>query len=229
MSDAHTAPPGQQVRGGRWYFVVAIMTAGIMAWIPFAHAAYRVGRTRVRVQAVAYGVAGAGLMALTSVVPDNADGGLDGVLSGLASFFAIVLVIVACVQLAPLRREVYAGIRPPGAGPLPDPALAAALAARAKRDSSRELAAKDPLLARDLRIGRPDLSRDFDDGGLVELNTAPAAVIAEVCGLSRAVADGIVTARDAIGFHTVEDVLTLADVPIEAWAVVRDRGIVIPR
>jgi hypothetical protein len=28
-------------------------------------------------------------------------------------------------------------------------------------------------MTRDLRIGRPDLSRQYDDGGLVDLNTAP--------------------------------------------------------
>jgi len=55
--------------------------------------------------------------------------------------------------------------------------------ARARRADARRLAAVDPPLARELGIGRPNLRRGLDDGGLVELNTAPAAVIAHLCDL----------------------------------------------
>jgi len=50
---------------------------------------------------------------------------------------------------------------------LHDPALAAAIACRQRRQQARQLLANDPGLARELRIGRPDLPRDYDDGGLV--------------------------------------------------------------
>ena len=54
--------------------------------------------------------------------------------------------------------------------------------------------AEDPALARSLGIGRPDLARGYDDGGLVDLNTASAPVIAQVCGLDAALAEAIVAA-----------------------------------
>ena len=36
------------------------------------------------------------------------------------------------------------------------------------------------MLARELRIGRPDLPRQYDDGGLVDVNNVPVGVLAEL-------------------------------------------------
>lgn len=49
--------------------------------------------------------------------------------------------------------------------------------ARARRDQARSLRANDPAVARELGIGLDlglDLGRGYDDGGPVDLNTAPA-------------------------------------------------------
>jgi len=110
-----------------------------------------------------------------------------------------------------------------------DPALAAALEARERRADARQIAAQDPLLARDLKIGRPDLPHTYDDGGLVDLNSAPAQAIAAACGLSQTTGEGIVAARPPGGFMVVDDVFSLAEVPVAAWDVIRDRGVTIPR
>ncbi|WP_007027685.1 ComEA family DNA-binding protein, partial [Saccharomonospora iraqiensis] len=111
-----------------------------------------------------------------------------------------------------------------------DPAVAAVLAARQRRDKAREVVASDPLMARELRIGRPDLRPDYDDGGLVDLNNAPASALAEVCELDPGTAERIVEARSARGgFLTVDDVFTAVDVPLGAWEMIRDRAVVIPR
>jgi DNA uptake protein ComE-like DNA-binding protein len=84
------------------------------------------------------------------------------------------------------------------------------------------------LLARELRVGRPDLSHTYDDGGLVDLNRAPAAAIASVCGLDPATARRIVEVREAAGvpFAAVDDVFAWAEIPLDLWELVRDRGIV---
>jgi len=134
---------------------------------------------------------------------------------------------VACVRLVPLRREVYGG-GPASVASASDAALAEALDARERREAARVIAAGDPLLARDLRIGRPDLRGDYDDGGLVELNTAPEATIAAVCGLPAELAARIVAAREERGgFLAVDDVFSLVYLPMEHWNVVRDRGVLI--
>ena len=95
-----------------------------------------------------------------------------------------------------------------------DPVLAAAVHAQERRDLARQILAQDPQLASDLAIGRPDLKRGYDDGGLVDANSAPAAVLASLPGLTPQLADRIVAAREASsGFTSLEEMTILADLP----------------
>jgi hypothetical protein len=210
---------------GSWYFVVTILSVGLLAWLPFVHAARRLHRRYVMVLALVYGTLSLLLFILLALTPaDLADhtGDVTATISGLLMF---AVVIAACVQQALVRKEVYAV---PVVRPV-DPALAAALSARERRTAARQLVANDLLLAGDLHIGRPDLPHTYDDGGLVDLNNAPAAAIAQACGLNPQVAESIVATRTTCGgFLTVDDVLTMVDVPISAWDLVRDRAIVLP-
>jgi hypothetical protein len=52
--------------------------------------------------------------------------------------------------------------------------------------------ARDVELARELGIGRPDLPRQMDDGGLIDLNHVPVSVMAGLLGLSEADAAKVV-------------------------------------
>jgi DNA uptake protein ComE-like DNA-binding protein len=225
-----TSPSAVARLGSHWYFVVTIATVGLFAWVPFVHAAVRLGRKSLYARAVAFGLAAAVMGVLLSLAPKDAAGKTVGttgdVLTSVATILGLVVVAVACVQQVKLRREILGlapGERPAGA----DPALAAALAARERRAEARKLVASDPLIARDLRIGRPDLARNYDDGGLVDLNNAPAAVIASVCGLDAATAEAIVDIRTTVGgFAAVDDVSTV--VPYAALDRVRDRAVVLP-
>ncbi len=136
----------------------------------------------------------------------------------------VLVLLVGAVGLVVVRAQVYEP-RPPTRAL--QPAHARALAARVRRDEARRLAASDPLLARDLRIGRPDLSRGYDDGGLVDLNSAPTRVVASVCGIHPVQAERIVAARRAAGrFAAVDDVFAWADLPVGLWDQVRDRAVV---
>ncbi len=217
--------------GSRWYFVVTIATVGLFAWVPFVHAAVRLGRKSLYARAVAFGAAAAVMGVLLSLAPKDTTGKAVGTAGELLTSVAVILglavVAVACVQQVKLRREILRqapGERLDG----PDPALAAALAARDRRAEARKLALSDPLIARDLRVGRPDLQRDYDDGGLVDLNNAPAAVIGAVCELDAITTEAIVEIRATVGgFSTVDDVFTA--VPVAAWDRVRDRAVVLPR
>jgi hypothetical protein len=214
-----------------WYFVVTVVSFGFFAWVPFLHAAVRLGRKSLYARAVVFGAAAVAVGVLLSLAPTDATGKVVGtvghLLTSLALIVAIAVIAVAWVQQAKLRRELLRqvpGERLDG----PEPALAAALAARDRRAEARKLATDDPLIARDLRVGRPDLPRDYDDGGLVDLNNAPGAVLASVCGFDVATGEEIVALRTAVGgFAAVDDVLTA--VPVGAWDRVRDRGVVLPR
>ncbi|WP_409330807.1 ComEA family DNA-binding protein [Trujillonella humicola] len=215
------------LRGG-WYYVVAVGTVGLFAAAPFWHAWHRLRRPPVLRSAVLYTALGAALVALTSLIPRDASGEPVGsgaaAVNGVLAVSAVAVVVAACLQLRPLRREVYG--RP---GELPshsDRVLAGALAARARREEARELAGRDPALARDLGIGRPDLGRGYDDGGLVDVNTAPAAVIEQVCTIDRSHAAAIVAARERRGsFYNVGELLVDVDLPPHVAAHLQERGI----
>jgi DNA uptake protein ComE-like DNA-binding protein len=233
VSQPVVASPSAVARiGSRWYFVVTIVSFGLFAWVPFVHAAVRLGRKSLYARAVVFGAAAAVMGVLLSLSPTDATGKVVGTTGNLLTTVAVILglvvVVVGCVQQSKLRREILRqapGERLDG----PDPALAAALAARERRTEARKLATEDPLIARDLRVGRPDLQRNYDDGGLADLNNAPAATIAAVCGLDAATVAEIVAVRTAVGgFAAVDDVFAAVDVPIPAWDRVRDRAVVLP-
>jgi competence ComEA-like helix-hairpin-helix protein len=83
-------------------------------------------------------------------------------------------------------------------------------------------------MARDLRIGRPDLPRHYDDGGLVDVNSAPAETIARWLGVSEAQAAGIVEVRHQLGkFERADDLLNLAGLEPNTYDQVSDRIILL--
>jgi hypothetical protein len=86
----------------------------------------------------------------------------------------------------------------------PDP-VAKARADRRIRARARKLAARDPHLAVEAGIGRPDLAGDHRDGGLVDVNRVPAAVLAALPGISQELAERIVTSRPAVGGYASFD------------------------
>lgn len=212
---------------GSWYFVVTIASFGLLAWVPFTHAAGRLRRRSITALAVLYAALSVTALTMIIVAPVDERGELTGggtALVAVGELLLLALVIGGCMHQMWLRRQVYYVT-----APQPEPELAAALHARSRRAIARKLIAEDPLIARELRIGRPDLPGEYDDGGLVDLNNAPAAMIATACELTPRVADGIVAARTACGgFLTVDDLFSMADIPIGAWDMVRDRGVVLP-
>ncbi|RAY15470.1 hypothetical protein DPM19_10960 [Actinomadura craniellae] len=82
------------------------------------------------------------------------------------------------------------------------------------RAEARALAASDPALARELGIGRPDLPRGYDDGGLVDVNHCPPEVLATLPGLTPELVERVVRAREECGgFVSVEELSVLAELP----------------
>ncbi|PSK61365.1 hypothetical protein B0E53_06735 [Micromonospora sp. MH33] len=55
---------------------------------------------------------------------------------------------------------------------------------RLRREQARYLLHHYPAARVDLRIGRPDLLRSYDDGGLVDVNAVPDPVLATLPGLT---------------------------------------------
>ncbi|WP_202918975.1 hypothetical protein [Saccharothrix deserti] len=219
---------------GTWYFVVVIASAGIFAAVPFAHAAHRLRRPSLWWWTALYAAVTVALLFIMPSSQGESAASTTDVRSTIGGIGAIAIMVAACIQLSGIRREVYGlpqPVRPPSQPPQPwaaDPAVAAALVLRAKREEARTLVARDPALARDLRIGRPDLPRQYDDGDLVDINTAPPSVIAQCCGLDDRAADQIERAHQQhpVPFQSVDELLVFAELDVSAWDLIRERAVV---
>ncbi|MGY1986905.1 type II secretion system protein GspK [Blastococcus sp. SYSU DS0669] len=227
-ADAPPAPTSaERFRAGGWYFVLTICTGGFLAAVPFWHAASRLRRPEVRTRALAYTAAGVYLMILMALTPPRQPDGTSGneTLSTIGGLSVVLVVVLACIQLRPLRLAVYSGPRPTPVDD--DPAVARALGARARREETRQLISREPGLQRELGIGRPDLGRGYDDGGLIDVNTAPADVIARVADIDRGDAEAIVAARTASGVAWFDVAELLDHVPLAPYAQeqLRERAI----
>ena len=106
-----------------------------------------------------------------------------------------------------------------------DPIYRQAISQRRRREQARALVANNPQLAAELGIGRPDLGRGFDDGGLIDINEVSAIVLATLPGFDTELAEGVISARQRIGgrFFTAEDLLVIADVPSDVFERVQER------
>jgi Helix-hairpin-helix motif len=122
--------------------------------------------------------------------------------------------------------------RRPVAGPRVDAnaqAIAVATMRRELRRQARELAAEDPALARELRVGRPDLPRQYDDGGLVDVNQVPPPVLTALTGVTPEIAERIVSIREHVGrYSSAEELVTTADLHPDLTAEIREYGLFLP-
>ena len=96
------------------------------------------------------------------------------------------------------------------------------------RRRALRLARKDPRLAVEAGIGRPELSR-ADDGGVIDVNHASAAAIATLPGIDEPLAQQIIETRDAIdGFASLEELGLVLDLPGDVVERLRDQSVFLP-
>jgi hypothetical protein len=220
--DTSVERPGSAVRiGSLWYVAVPLLTLGLLTFLPFLHAAIRLRRLSVWLAALGFTLVAGGVFAASGQPDATTSGAVDAVVV----VAALGSMIFGTTALTRLRREVYRLDESEGPDTEVDPAMRHVLEARTKRAQARDLASADPLMARELHIGRPDLSGDYDDGGLVDIASAPGSVIAQVLELSPEQAAEIIAIRDTA--ITVEDLFSLTDLPIFAWDRIRDRAVII--
>lgn len=125
-------------------------------------------------------------------------------------------------------RSEYRRAVEPGSSPF-DTAMLGARRRLADRDRARRLAREQPALARELGVGRPDLP-GAQDAGLIDVNAAPAAILARLPGIDDALAAQIVELRSGgPGFSSVEDLGAALDLDAGVVEDLRDRVVCIPR
>jgi Helix-hairpin-helix motif len=183
--------------------LIPLLSFGLLAPVPFAHAAVRLRQRWLWVVTAVYAIGSL----LWIVAASTPEGGWGDTLFGIV---ALVLIVAGTPHAFLLRRRVFAP-------PPTQPALAAALAARQRREEARAIASRDAALARELGIGRPDLPRQFDDGGLVDVNHVPAQVLVDQLGLSPTLAGQVVEARDRLGgFAGPQELIAYTELSPEA-------------
>ncbi|MCO5986688.1 helix-hairpin-helix domain-containing protein [Actinoallomurus spadix] len=112
---------------------------------------------------------------------------------------------------------------------LNDQAVAAANQRRNLRQKAREQAAADIVLARELRIGRPDLPRHYDDGGLIDVNHVPPQALTLFSGVTPELAGHIARVRDHVGgFSSAEELAATADLHPDLLPEIAEYAIFLP-
>jgi Helix-hairpin-helix motif len=157
-------------------------------------------------------------LALTLAYPENSDQ------DGFGSFLMVITWIAGCGQAFALRGQYVRRVRARDASP-----IVLARERLHERDEARKIAARDPRLALEMGIGRPDRAR-ADDGGLIDVNHVPESILTRLPGVDRALARRIAqTRRDVRGFSSLEDMGTVMDLPPDAVEEMRERAIFLPR
>lgn len=220
-------PEGVSSRIRRWavttgsvlWASIPLLSLGLFSPIPIIHAAAKLRRPRLWLLAAAY----AGVTAFAWVTVPAAEVDDATVIENLAVGAVLALAVGGTVHAFLLRRRVFGHH-----GPV-EPAVAQALAARRRRQKSRSLAERDPALARELHIGRPDLPRDFDDGGLVDVNHVPPGILVTQLGFSTGQAAQVIQRRTSIGgFTNIRELETYCDLPPTFVDGLSDRLLFLP-
>ncbi|GAA0231898.1 BTAD domain-containing putative transcriptional regulator [Cryptosporangium japonicum] len=107
---------------------------------------------------------------------------------------------------------------------------AAVISGQMDRERALQIVTHHPEMARDLRIGRPDLPRWFADGGLIDVNGVPEYVLSQIAGLSIEQAGRIIADRFVRGPYTSVYDLTCRhpDLRLNVAALHRFVALVVP-
>lgn len=190
---------------GWWLVLVPLLSMGFLTWAVFLIAAAMLRAVLVWLStAVYFGI----VMVVLTRQTDDLSVALLAVPWLVGAVHGLFLRPKLC------RRSEHAN----------DPAVTKAMAAKARREEARRVLATDPGLARELRIGRPDLPRDYDDGGLVDVNSVPEQVLSSLGGFTAEQAVRIVVDRELVGgFTSVDDLVARGLVTVLAAQAMRER------
>ena len=209
----HSGSTSGRLRQLAWASV-PLWSLSLLAFAPFLRLAFARRRARDWVVFATYLAAAILVVVLASIPgPNDAAAAAAG---GLAILVMGVAAVHAFVAFRPMP-EAAGGAR------ASELALTTARARMHRRDQARQLAEDDPVLARELAIGRPDVPHDYDDGGLVDVNHVPGDVLASSLGLIPAESAAVVAARDQLGrFSSPEELSAYAQLPPDRVETLRD-------
>ena len=209
-------------RSAKKMILWCVLTMGLASWAAPIWAANRrpydkAFRKRMQVLAAGLGLAAVVAFILVGSGPEDSDGTPTGAASD-AGGTLLLLTIAAGVAVVLIFRK-------------PQVALAGTenvLARREHRERYRQLIAKDLPLARSMYVGRPDVARDYDDGGLLDLNSIPVQALSQHGGLDQGEANRIVEMRGQMGrFVSMDELLAYVELPESTATRLRDVAVFI--
>jgi DNA uptake protein ComE-like DNA-binding protein len=215
QADAPRQAPAR-FRGKAWLLLVVI-PFGFTTWAAFVYIGIRARRPRWLAWAAVYAALLVAYLALdTPAQHSNAS-------SGVAAALALLAWIGGGTHAFAVSDDAARRIQS-----RTDPALDAGRLRIERRAEGRRLLATQPALAKEIGLGRPDIS-GADDYGLVDVNHASPAALATLPGITEQLASRIVDRRaQADGFSSVEDLGLVADLPPGIVEQIRDTAIFIP-
>jgi DNA uptake protein ComE-like DNA-binding protein len=195
--------------------LVPLLTVGFATPLVFFFAAARLRSGRVWAACASY----IAVLVIEQATAASHFGVVASVALGILTLGAVVHALI-------IREAVFFGRAKPSAMEV---AVDAAQDRRRLRERARRLAASDPALALELGVGRPDLRRDYDDGGVVDVNHAPVGVLATPPGVTPERAERIVRMRtERGGFVSADELCVFAELPPEVTAQISERTVYLP-
>jgi membrane protein implicated in regulation of membrane protease activity len=152
-------------------------------------------------------------------------GNIDTQIGSAGLAVQLVLLAVVSVHALAIREEFLEQI---SGGPRRRTSLERAERKLEERERALEMVREDPLKARELGIGRPDL-RGGHHGHLVDLNHASADAIAKLPRVDAKTAERLAALRDEVGgFDSLEDAGNLLDLPPLTVERLRGQAVCLP-
>jgi hypothetical protein len=195
---------------GRWV-LTSLIPFGWVTFAGFLFAGFRAKRPVWVAAGVVYLAITVATIFVTSL--DENTNGVDDNAGYIVMFSAWGVGIVhAFLSRKPYLRRLEL---------IDDPALEAARTSEERRAFARDLAQRNPELARAALLGR---TGGFDEGGIVDVNHAPVEDIADLPGIDAATARRIVAVREGVGgFSSLEDLGMTMDLPGDVVEKLRGR------
>jgi DNA uptake protein ComE-like DNA-binding protein len=204
----------RRAQRSRWPYI-SLIPFGFGAWAPI----YAGVKARQR-SWTALGVLWSVLIVIALVVSSGAGHGHDGAVGGL-----VIVAWLGSIATSFSIRGTYE-LR------MSSPVLTATEAAEqrlADRRRALELARKDPALAQEVGIGRPD-RLGAADAGLVDVNNASVTALLKLPGVDGDIATQIIETREKVnGFSSLEDLGETLDLDGHLVEVLRGEVVFLPR
>jgi len=211
-------PPPAEPDGTGWA-IIPLLTFGLGSPFSFIYAAARTRNWRQPAAGAGYGLAYLGIFF-------GLFGSGDAAAVALGMLLMITMWVTTSVHAFAIRKQVYPRRTPRDRAN--DHAIEIARYRRALREQARALLAQDLALANELCIGRPDLPRAYDDGGLIDVNHVPAPTMALLPGMTEEIVARVIRVREESGgFVSAEELGIDADLSPDLVQRIREYAIFI--